>query len=62
MNVFGRYNKLVTAVVAGAIGWATLIVNSAPTSITSSEWIAGATYAAIAFGVWGAKNGSNPNE
>jgi hypothetical protein len=58
--MFGKYNKLVTAFVAGAIGWATLVVNSAPTEITASEWIAGATYLAIAAGVWGVANNTNP--
>ncbi len=50
MNL-GPYGKFVTAVVAGAIGWATLVVNSAPSAITASEWIAGATALATALGV-----------
>lgn len=54
--MLGRYSKLITALVSGAIGWATLVVNSAPTSITAAEWIAGATYAAIALGVWAVPN------
>lgn len=57
MNL-GRYSKLVTALVAGAIGFATLVVNSAPTAITASEWIAGATYAAVALGVFVVPNAS----
>ncbi len=55
---FGRYAKTVTALVAGAIGFATLVVNSAPTAITASEWIAGATYLAVALGVWTVPNAS----
>lgn len=55
MNL-GLYGKTVTAVVAGAIGWATLVVNSAPAAISATEWIAGATYAAIALGVYQVKN------
>lgn len=51
MNL-GRYAKLVTALVAGAIGFATLVVNSAPTAITAPEWIVGATYLATALGVY----------
>lgn len=51
MISFGRYSKTIAAVVAGAIGWATLVVNSAPSAITASEWIAGATYLGIALGV-----------
>jgi hypothetical protein len=52
----GRYNKVVSAVVAGMIGWATLVVNSASDTITASEWITGATYLAIALGVYGIAN------
>lgn len=51
MNL-GRYAKLVTALVAGAIGWATLVVNSPAAHISSSEWIVGASALAAAFGVF----------
>lgn len=51
MNL-ARYSKTITAVVAGAIGWATLVVNSAPAHITAAEWIVGATYLASALGVY----------
>lgn len=54
--MFGKANKTITALVAGAIGWATLVVNSAPKAITGPEWIAGATYAAIALGVYTVAN------
>lgn len=57
MNL-GKYAKLVTALVTGAIGWAVLVVNSAPTDITASEWIAGATYLATALGVYAVPNAS----
>lgn len=46
------YLKLIAAVVTGVIGWATLVVNSAPADITSSEWIVGATALATALGVY----------
>lgn len=52
----GAANKCVAAVIAGAIGWATLVVNSAPTEITAQEWIVGATYLATALGVYTVKN------
>lgn len=55
MNL-GPYAKTVTALVSGGIGWATLVVNSAPSAITAPEWIAGATYLAIALGVWTVPN------
>lgn len=56
MISLGKYAKTVTALVVGAIGWATLVVNSAPSSITASEWIVGATALATALGVYTAPN------
>jgi hypothetical protein len=47
-----QYSKTIAAVITGAIGWATLVVNSAPAAITASEWIAGGTSLAIALGVY----------
>ena len=37
---FGPYRKTVAALVVGLIGWATLVVQSSSSSITSGEWIA----------------------
>lgn len=54
--MFGTANKFITALVAGSIGWATLVVNSDPSRVTSSEWIAGGTYLAIALGVYQVAN------
>jgi hypothetical protein len=54
--MFGRYTKTITAVVVGAIGWATLVVNSASGPITANEWIAGATVLATALGVYALPN------
>lgn len=54
--MFGVYSKLITALVAGAIGFATLVVNSASGPITASEWITGATYLATALGVYAVAN------
>lgn len=56
MNPFGRYNKTITALVAGAIGWATLVVHSASNKITADEWIQGGTALAIALGVYAVGN------
>lgn len=55
MNL-GRYNKLVVAVVAGVIGWATLVVNSPSHAITAQEWIVGLSYLASALGVYSIAN------
>lgn len=56
MNIGGRYNKFIVAVVTAVIGWATLVVESTPADITSSEWIAGATMLAMALGVFSVAN------
>lgn len=55
MNL-GKYAKLVTALVTGAIGWAVLVVASDPSSITATEWVTGATYLATALGVYSVPN------
>lgn len=57
MNL-GPYAKVITALIAGAIGWATLVVHSASGPITADEWIQGATALAIALGVFVAPNAS----
>lgn len=59
MNIGGRYNKTVIAVVTAVIGWATEVVNSASKDISSSEWIIGATYLAIALGVFAVANNNS---
>lgn len=54
--MFGRYNKTVTALVGAAIAFATLVITSDPTKITSSEWLSGAIGLATALGVYAAPN------
>jgi hypothetical protein len=55
-----NYLKTLAALVTGVIGWATLVVNSEPTSITASEWIVLATAAATALGVYAVPNLGGP--
>lgn len=55
MNL-GIYSKTVTALIVGAIGWASLVVHSTSGPITADEWIVGATALASAFGVFVVKN------
>ncbi len=50
------YLKTITALVVALIGWATLVVNSASTDITASEWIVLATAVATALGVYAVPN------
>lgn len=47
-----QYLKTITAIVTGAIGWATMVTNSAPAHISAAEWIAGATALATALSVY----------
>jgi hypothetical protein len=51
-NRLAPYRKTVTAVVTGAIGWATLVVTSGSGPITAEEWIMLATVVATALGVY----------
>jgi hypothetical protein len=50
------YRKTVAAVVVGLIGWATVVVASDPSAITSSEWLQLAVTGGTALGVYGVKN------
>lgn len=50
------YNKTIIAVITSVIGWATLVVQSAPHAINSTEWITGATMLATALGVYAVSN------
>lgn len=50
------YNKTVTAVVGGLLAWATIVVASEQSAITAAEWLTGATYLAIALGVYSVPN------
>lgn len=52
----GAYNKTITALVTGLIGWAAVVVTSESTKITSSEWLALAVAVAVALGVYSVPN------
>lgn len=58
MNL-GKYGKTITALVVGGIGWATLVVHSAPNAITADEWIQGVTALAVALGVYSVANAAS---
>jgi hypothetical protein len=51
-----KYAKSVGALVTGVLGWAVLVVDSAPGAITATEWAALLTAVAIALGVYGVSN------
>lgn len=51
-----KYQKTITALVVGLIGWATQVVNSPQTHISAGEWIALVTGLAVALGVYAVKN------
>lgn len=58
-NPMSKYRKTIAAVVTGLIGWATMVVASDSSSITSTEWIALATVLATALGVYGVTNATD---
>lgn len=55
MNL-SEYRKTISAIVTGFIGWATVVVASDPTAVTSSEWLMLATVLATALGVYTVEN------
>lgn len=46
------YMKTITAVVTGLLGWSAIVVASASSDITSTEWQLGAVALATALGVY----------
>lgn len=54
--MFGAYNKVITAVVTGLIGWAAAVVTSDKAAISASEWVMLATVLATALGVYSVAN------
>lgn len=54
--MFGQYNKTVTAVITGLIGWGSAVVTSDRATVSASEWIMLATVLATAFGVYAIAN------
>lgn len=55
MNL-GPYQKTVTALVTGLIGWGFVVIASASAPITSSEWMGLAVVVATALGVYAVAN------
>jgi hypothetical protein len=60
MGKLAEYRKTIAAVLIGALTWATMIVESAPSEITSSEWIAGGGILLAAIGVYAWANEPKP--
>lgn len=56
MNKLAPYRKTVAAVVGAALTWGTVVTQSAPTTVTAAEWIAGGILLATAVGVYGVEN------
>lgn len=54
--MFGTYTKSIAALVGAGIGFATLVIGSASSAITGSEWLAGGVLLATALGVYAAPN------
>lgn len=58
MNL-NQYRKTIAAVVGAIIAFATLVITSAPSDITASEWLSGAIGLATAIGVYQIPNAPN---
>ncbi len=56
MNNLQAYNKTISAVVTGLLGWAGIVVTSSPAPITASEWLALGVAVATAVGVYSFPN------
>lgn len=52
INTLKAYKKSITALVGAGMSWAYLIVGSAETQITATEWVVGAGLLATAAGVY----------
>lgn len=56
MISFGRYSKTIVAVVTAIIAFATVVVVSPDSAISSAEWLGGAVGLAGALGVYSVNN------
>lgn len=56
LSKLGPYQKSVTALVAGALGWAAVVISSPTAPVTASEWLALGVVAAQALGVYAVVN------
>lgn len=52
----GAYNKTLTALTVGLIGWGSTVVTSASAPVSAPEWIGLATVVATGLGVYGVAN------
>lgn len=53
---FAPYRKTVVAVVGAGIAFATLVITSPASAISSAEWLSGGIGVATALGVYGVRN------
>lgn len=56
MKTLAAHKKTLSSVITVALAWGTTVVQSAPTAITGSEWIAGGILLAGSLGVYGYTN------
>lgn len=54
--MLSEYNKTITALITGLIGWASSVVVSDPAKITAGEWVQFATVLAVGLGVYAVTN------
>lgn len=56
MTNLAHYRKTITAIVVGALGWASVVITSPVTQVTAAEWLGLATAIATAVGVYTVPN------
>lgn len=54
--MFGRFQKAITALVVGGLGWAGVVISSKPAPVSASEWLGLGVVVATALGVYGVPN------
>lgn len=59
LAALSKYQKMLAALVTGAIGWGAVVVSSPSGPITSAEWLGLAVVVATALGVYAVPN-ANP--
>lgn len=56
LSALSKYQKAITALVTGAIGWGAVVIASVPAHVTASEWLGLAVVVATGLGVYAVPN------
>lgn len=60
--MLGPYQKFVTSLVTGLIGWGFVVIASAPVGVTAAEWMGLAVVAGTSLGVYAVPNIPAPSD